>query len=511
MAFKVVPDREDFQIETRNLDFLKESLSSHKHIVLHLAAIIHGSEFYIFLPYTELGSLEVFLCRGVDESPGTNLEKIAYNFDDYFPPDKLKPIHMLKQMLNLCGALSFLHDGLKIGQSDTYCAHMDLRPQNILIFCSDIEPLGKWKISDFGISSFKKGQNTKEQKFLSIRDLAENQTSVLTNRNLEGAHRSPENHSSHKKPFSGRKSDMWSYTCIFIEVLAFALGGRNFLIEFRKKRTEEDCHDAFFSIPGRPQHDYKVKVSVVHWLEGLAERFREEKDWIKDTVRIVMSTLQINPQKRLKAHEVFANLERLLEHHYRSVNLHAQHAQQEAPVSKQALPCGQTISEFPERWNKTIHQDTSDQDSQLGAPAESLSASAGSMIQRRDGEWRFNLPKSSSAIKDWSLSHSGDQVAYLLKHRNYAVKIFSTRCGKSNDPINPIIELPATTDWHTLRLAYPYLSIIGSSAESGIQVRSPILVCRLADLSGIPSRFGTCTNLRSPLHSCAKIDERVSI
>ncbi|KAL8732314.1 MAG: hypothetical protein Q9181_004016 [Wetmoreana brouardii] len=323
IAYKVFSSHDDFQLEKDNLDFLKESLSAHKHIVLHLAAIVRGSDFYIFLPYTKLGSLEVFLCGGIDESPGTDLEKITYDFDTYFSPDSLQPVHMLKQMLNLCGALDFLHNRLQIGQSQMYCAHMDLRPQNVLVFDSDSEPVGKWRISDFGISSFKKSYNTKEQMYPSIRDLAEKQTTDATKRNLEGAHRSPENHSSHKEPFSGRKSDMWSFACIFSEVLTFALGGKGLLKKFRNRRIGGgvDHSDAFFTIGDKLTansltKEYIVNGSVVGWLHWLTEQFVEERPWIEESVELILATLKITPGERLRAHGFHAKLKRLLRNHF---------------------------------------------------------------------------------------------------------------------------------------------------------------------------------------------------
>lgn len=209
VAYKVFSDRDDFRKEVKNLELLKESLTAHKHIVVHLTAIVQGSNCYIFLPYTELGSLEIFLCEGIDESHGTGHKKMNYKFCTHFPSHNFQPIHMFRQMSNLCGALDSFHDRLQIGPSQIYCAHMDLRPQNVLVFGpSASEPLGIWKISDFGISSFKKFRNQEGQTYSSIRDLAEMYLSIPTDRIIEGAHRSPENHGSHKGSYSSRKSDM---------------------------------------------------------------------------------------------------------------------------------------------------------------------------------------------------------------------------------------------------------------------------------------------------------------
>lgn len=322
VAFKVFSNKDDFQLEKRNLDYLKEGLSDHEHVILHLAAIVRGPEFYIFLPYTDLGSLEVFLCGGIDETPGTDLHKISYDFDAKFPSESIRPVHLLGQMMNLCGALRFLHHELHDGQSQTYCAHLDLRPQNVLVFGAETEPGYSFKISDFGISSFKKVHNTKERVFLSIRDVAEPQTSTATNRNLEGAHRSPENHSTNTEPFSGRKSDMWSFACILCEVLAFALGGKDLLKDFHKQRTRGNAgeNDAFFSFEEKktadsPTTEPIINGSVVNWLQGLSDRFAEERFLVENVVEIILSTLKIVPGERLRAKEVYEKLELMLRNH----------------------------------------------------------------------------------------------------------------------------------------------------------------------------------------------------
>ncbi|KAL8638362.1 MAG: hypothetical protein Q9228_004481 [Teloschistes exilis] len=190
---------------------------------------------------------------------------------------------------------------------------MDLRPQNILVFASpEAGPVGSWKISDFGISSFKKFQNTKEQTYLSIRDLAEMHTSIPTDRNIEGAHRSPENHGSHKGSYSGQKSDMWSYACVLVEVLAFALGSNRLLSEFRKLKVQgdEDGNYAFFtmkiSASADGSNECSVKLSVLDWLKVLGKRFLENRLWVDDLVKLILAVLRIVPEERLTAQEVYS-------------------------------------------------------------------------------------------------------------------------------------------------------------------------------------------------------------
>lgn len=477
VAFKVFSNKNDFQLEKRNLDYLKESLSAHKHVIVHLAAIVRGSEFYIFLPYTDLGSLEVFLCGGIDETPGTDLHKISYDFDAKFPPENIRPVHLLRQMMNLCGALSFLHHNLHDGQSQTYCAHLDLRPQNVLVFGAETEPVGSWKISDFGISSFKKVINTKEQVFLSIRDLAEQQTSTATNRNLEGAHRSPENHSTNTEPFSGRKSDMWSFACILCEVLAFSLGGKSFLKDFRKQRTQGNAgeNDAFFSVGEKraadsPTTESIINGSVVHWLQRLSDQFVKERFLVENVVELILSTLRIVPGERLRANQVYEKLELMLRNHSN-------------PSGTTIAPPSSMIDNgsdpVPKHDNGRMQDGVLDlQSSPFRSSATQLGIWKLDLPVSNDFRHRFGLGKSkfgeqSHSVKDWRISPFGDRVAFLLQYRKaekFSVYVFSTEVGNSGDPLVAIEELPSGITWQTLELANPHLSVCGWRARSGTKV-----------------------------------------
>ena len=153
MAFKRIENKDDYATEIANLNYLRESLRRHKHITMHIAALIHGTTFYIFLPYTEYGSLEVFLSEGLDSSQGTNLQYNKYDFKEHFP--SFTPRDLFQQVFFLASALQYLHSGLEITDSpEAYYAHNDFRTDNILIFPKANMPAGKWTISDFRISSF---------------------------------------------------------------------------------------------------------------------------------------------------------------------------------------------------------------------------------------------------------------------------------------------------------------------------------------------------------------------
>ena len=105
--------------------------------------------------------------------------------------------------------------------------------------------------------------------------------------------------------------------------MAFALGGKGLLKEFRKQRAQGsvDQSDAFFTraentMSESPDMELVVNDSVVEWLQGLTDRFVEEKCWIEDLIAIILGTLKINPGERLRAFQVYEKLERLLKNHF---------------------------------------------------------------------------------------------------------------------------------------------------------------------------------------------------
>lgn len=202
-------------------------------------------------------------------------------------------------MRNLIGALKFLHGELQIEKSpNTYCTHMDLNPQNILIFAGG--PVGTWKINDFGISSFK-------SRFQAIRGFAE--TSRQTHPVRQGTHCAPELHPDFKGTFLDRGTDVWSYGCILAEVVAFARGGAKAVEDFQSLRCENSSHDWFFEVLNRREiresealswegKQFFLKPSIVAWID----RFKDVPVVLHNLIR---RTLIPNFRRRLSASEVY--------------------------------------------------------------------------------------------------------------------------------------------------------------------------------------------------------------
>ncbi|KAI1324442.1 hypothetical protein F5Y16DRAFT_402406 [Xylariaceae sp. FL0255] len=129
----------DFKKERDNFIRIQNSASRHKHIVESLGTIEYTSEqtFSHFMPLA-------------DDDLGKYMQKHRNN-ENMSQEDM---INHLNCVVNIAQALHFLHKELKAPDgSKLTCYHMDIKPNNILVFHY---PSGMtWKISDFGFSVVK--------------------------------------------------------------------------------------------------------------------------------------------------------------------------------------------------------------------------------------------------------------------------------------------------------------------------------------------------------------------
>jgi serine/threonine protein kinase len=154
---------------------------------------------------------------------GPNLDPLALTFQRM----------LIKEASNLAHALNYLHTCTIEGQR---CYHMDLKPQNILVFFRRCEQdaVGQWKIADFGVSVFHavRGGNP----FLS----GENTSRTIPRRPL-GFFTPPEaddddSYTARRRGVN-HKGDVWSLGWILCMVLAYSLGGAEAVKDFWKLRS----------------------------------------------------------------------------------------------------------------------------------------------------------------------------------------------------------------------------------------------------------------------------------
>lgn len=298
--------------------------------MLHIATIIHGNEFAILMPIADRWDLEFFLYGGFNRDNGTKKAKAVYDFEKMFPKFVGHSRHssVLYEMFALAHALDWLHNRLDVkGWPKLRCAHTDFKPSNILI-CSDEDerfPAGRWMITDFGISAFGSGTGENEdnqddkQHLADARDLktvydfgveltSKNDT-LRVARTQEGTYQAPESRHSGMTHFVGRRSDIWSFGCVLLEVIIFALGDVALLDKFRNQRAHGHQLDCFYTVneveqpksPGqgrRFEQNLQVKDEVQQCLTSLPQQFSAESDWLRSCTDLITSTLEIEAQQR---------------------------------------------------------------------------------------------------------------------------------------------------------------------------------------------------------------------
>jgi serine/threonine protein kinase len=228
-------------------------------------------------------------------------------------------------MHHVADALKWLHGGITmVGNSNPIrFAHMDLKPNNILIDSDDgYSAVGKWVLTDFGISAFKEDDGADADNLMSIRDYYQNLTINTTPRRDSGAYQPPEvehmsiDPSERRSPEQGsvgRRGDIWSFACIFTEVLAFSLGQAALLKEFRTVRKGKHPNDYFYESyelqdealhPYGKQVSFRVRPQIIQWLRALPARYSFPKKAIDCCVETIQRVLIVDGSRRPKAYEL---------------------------------------------------------------------------------------------------------------------------------------------------------------------------------------------------------------
>ncbi|MCJ1396758.1 hypothetical protein MMC18_009650 [Xylographa bjoerkii] len=313
-------NEEDFEKEVKNLQILKESLTSHSRIMRHLATIIHGSSFNILLPLAFFGDLELLLNDGISYN-NPRKPQILYNFDSRFPglTQQNLPEAILSEFSHLADGLRWLHDELCIVDGpELYCAHMDLKPSNILVDRDRHSLVGRWMLSDFGISVFRASTGRQDSQFASIGDVHAELTLQTRAKRGHGPYQAPEVQMLGPNTV-GRRSDIWSLGCIFSEVLVFAIGRAPLLHKFRQARR--NTYDDYFYSPRRESLSvvpgngaYELRPSVKKWLEKLPNELVPPQQWVKCCVGTFLSILVVNDNLRPSAEDTGNLLKHAKEH-----------------------------------------------------------------------------------------------------------------------------------------------------------------------------------------------------
>lgn len=296
-----------------NLKILRDALAEHNRVAKFLAIISIGLEFSILSPLATM-DLNVFL----------------YNTDPEF--GKLFTItleNMVEEARNLVDALHHLHDEIKIPRiGHIPCYHMDLKPANVLVYQADADnPVGKWKISDFGISLMDrnvnastrkgKGKEIEERSMSGAKHLHVPTVSALVTKTTKiapergtGTWQGPEVRFTENK-ILGNKSDIWSYGCIFVQVMARGLEGVDGLraLDEQRKMPEDGAEAADDTLYRGQRGAEKLNSSVEDWIRRLENKIMSDGTvrprYLQNCGYLICLILRIDPEERLSATEIY--------------------------------------------------------------------------------------------------------------------------------------------------------------------------------------------------------------
>ncbi|PYI11467.1 kinase-like protein [Aspergillus sclerotiicarbonarius CBS 121057] len=302
-----------FRKEAENLRILKNSWTRQDHILHHYTTICHDPYNYILFPYAEKGDLNQLLLDGGG----------YYVFHERFPhvpaagdSTIFKPL--LLQCVALASAIHWLHNRIQVEANNIMCAHMDLKPENILIKEDGGSIVGKWMISDFGISVVEPHKGG-FRPALSVGDWYRQLTIEAEPKHQRGTYLPPEAiHRGGSRVAGdkvGRQSDIWAYGCVFSEVLAWAIRRREGVDEFADLRERGTTSDQFWeesfgqSLSPQPT-GFKIRDSVVTWIDGIRSTFPGALSVWAKTIKDI---LIIEKNFRPNAHELEEHVRRVYE------------------------------------------------------------------------------------------------------------------------------------------------------------------------------------------------------
>lgn len=276
---------------------LRKSLENNEHILTSLAMIDHGGAVDILFPLAAFDLNELLFNKRRCEL-----------FTEPHPKDAA-PTHLLNEMAGVADALGYLHERLYLSNNQRIiCVHMDMKPDNVLVFYHPSTPCGRWKISDFGLSRIKPSKQTSDVSSSGARPASYRFSNTLAQR-YPGTFQAPEIETAKKtkKRTIGPRCDIWGLGCILILVVAYALGREELVKEFDRERSRGRSngksksleYDYFYREGGR-----ELKPEVTRWLEGRRHRDGRNEAWLESCIKLIKDILRIEPAMRPAASEI---------------------------------------------------------------------------------------------------------------------------------------------------------------------------------------------------------------
>lgn len=189
---------EDYNVEREFLEQLRKDKKLHKMILLDLGGIV------------ELGGETTLKQSLLFDLALCDLDKF-FKSEHYKHQYSEKGWMLIAKAMDLLDALDFLHSNFK-------SLHLDIKPDNILVFDNpDMEYDTNWKLSDFSLSRKKLVRSPVGSYEFS--NIGSNQSTVPSARSA-GIYQAPEIQTREISPAS-EGSDVWSMGCLIITLLAF--------------------------------------------------------------------------------------------------------------------------------------------------------------------------------------------------------------------------------------------------------------------------------------------------
>ncbi|KAI0964734.1 kinase-like domain-containing protein [Xylaria arbuscula] len=232
--------------------------------------------------------------------------------------DRRSFIASMQQMKGIVGAIEFLHNTESNGPNTCYC-HMDIKPDNILVFKeSPGSTEERWQLIDFGITTISDMGETSTRG--GARDESNSRHITITVGTAINAiasrYQPPEIIDNMKKldlgesgNYMGRGSDIWSFACVFAEVVAANLGELNKLQSDINRFYEENEGLSFYKeIYARiSKSKYRRHREFESWLKGLVEHGKRDPA-LKECYGLIEKMTHIERIKRLKSQQVLKRL-----------------------------------------------------------------------------------------------------------------------------------------------------------------------------------------------------------
>lgn len=203
---------------------------SHKHLISLLATYQQGDEYYLIFPWARADLRSYW--RDINPEPTLNHDTITWMAEQCYGIARgLSKIHQHETAyFRSSGDHPFapkehISCTSRSGSLKLFGRHGDIKPQNILWFDSAKSELGRpiLKITDLGLAEFK----------TSIANIYRSSSKI----SMTATYRPPEYDIENGKV--GQSHDIWALGCLYLEMIAWLLGGWKLVQEFEQLRITE--------------------------------------------------------------------------------------------------------------------------------------------------------------------------------------------------------------------------------------------------------------------------------